>query len=412
MSDKFRKPLNKIAEYADSIKENGVDEGSLDMIRLEASNLGEMMDNILYYSDIVSTRNEKNAETKSEKKHKDLSDRGQHFFRTLIIIMLLVTMFTTIFLCSHLYIRSASSKMLEEAGEYSYQINNWVTEQESIMNMFVNSISANPEFKHGHPMVMNNGRVPAEDYVEEERQWYIDALAADDYNITEPYYDARTGEYCITFSKAVYTGNGKQFLGVFAVDFYLDVLTNIISSNQAQDGYAFLVDKDGQVIDHPNPDYRVYNDNFVNISSLPYYDVYTNSKNIIKPIRDYDGKLRMCLVLNDELSDFSIVVLKDTWKMYGGIVPYAMLYIVLFSICIIAINTLIKHMMKRQIKANADLKKAASAAAADKAKSGFLARMSHEIRTPINAILGMNEMILRENQSDAIEEYALILIPN
>ena len=121
----------------------------------------------------------------------------------------------------------------------------------------------------------------------------------------------------------------------------------------------------------------------------------------------------MCLVLNDELSDFSIVVLKDTWKMYGGIVPYALLYIVLFSICIIAINTLIKHMMKRQIKANADLKKAASAAAAaDKAKSSFLARMSHEIRTPINAILGMNEMILRENQSDAIEEYALILIPN
>ncbi len=117
----------------------------------------------------------------------------------------------------------------------------------------------------------------------------------------------------------------------------------------------------------------------------------------------------MCLVLNDELSDFSVVVLKDTWKMYGGIVPYALLYIVLFSICIIAINTLIKHMMKRQIKANKDLKKAA---AADKAKSSFLARMSHEIRTPINAILGMNEMILRENQSDAIEEYALILIPN
>ena len=70
---------------------------------------------------------------------------------------------------------------------------------------------------------MNNGRVPAEDYVEEERQLYIEALAADDHNIAEPYYDARTGEYCITFSKAVYTGNGKQFLGVFAVDFYLDV---------------------------------------------------------------------------------------------------------------------------------------------------------------------------------------------
>ena len=34
---------------------------------------------------------------------------------------------------------------------------------------------------------------------------------------------------------------------------------------------------------------------------------------------------------------------------------------------------------------------------ANKAKSDFLANMSHEIRTPINAVLGMNEMILRES---------------
>ncbi len=40
------------------------------------------------------------------------------------------------------------------------------------------------------------------------------------------------------------------------------------------------------------------------------------------------------------------------------------------------------------------------------AKSTFLANMSHEIRTPINAILGMNEMILRENKNAEIEEYA------
>lgn len=43
---------------------------------------------------------------------------------------------------------------------------------------------------------------------------------------------------------------------------------------------------------------------------------------------------------------------------------------------------------------------------ANDAKSTFLARMSHEIRTPINAVLGMNEMILRETESDSIREYA------
>jgi signal transduction histidine kinase len=35
---------------------------------------------------------------------------------------------------------------------------------------------------------------------------------------------------------------------------------------------------------------------------------------------------------------------------------------------------------------------------ANAAKSEFLANMSHEIRTPINAVLGMNEMILRETR--------------
>ena len=43
---------------------------------------------------------------------------------------------------------------------------------------------------------------------------------------------------------------------------------------------------------------------------------------------------------------------------------------------------------------------------ANEEKSSFLARMSHEIRTPINAVLGMNEMILRETESDQIREYA------
>ena len=43
---------------------------------------------------------------------------------------------------------------------------------------------------------------------------------------------------------------------------------------------------------------------------------------------------------------------------------------------------------------------------ASRAKSDFLANMSHEIRTPINAVIGMNEMILRESEDNTILEYA------
>ncbi|MBO5167348.1 MAG: response regulator [Lachnospiraceae bacterium] len=43
---------------------------------------------------------------------------------------------------------------------------------------------------------------------------------------------------------------------------------------------------------------------------------------------------------------------------------------------------------------------------AREAQTKFLANMSHEIRTPINAIIGMNEMILRENEDADIRNYA------
>ncbi len=43
---------------------------------------------------------------------------------------------------------------------------------------------------------------------------------------------------------------------------------------------------------------------------------------------------------------------------------------------------------------------------ANAAKSRFLANMSHEIRTPINAVIGMDEMILRESSEEEIRGYA------
>lgn len=43
---------------------------------------------------------------------------------------------------------------------------------------------------------------------------------------------------------------------------------------------------------------------------------------------------------------------------------------------------------------------------ANRAKSIFLTNMSHEIRTPLNAIIGMDELILRESTSEEIKGYA------
>lgn len=56
---------------------------------------------------------------------------------------------------------------------------------------------------------------------------------------------------------------------------------------------------------------------------------------------------------------------------------------------------------------NVELETAKSAVEkAEKARDIFLANMSHELRTPINTILGLNELILRESQEEAVKEYA------
>ena len=64
---------------------------------------------------------------------------------------------------------------------------------------------------------------------------------------------------------------------------------------------------------------------------------------------------------------------------------------------------------KKQLEQkNVELEEAISAVEkAESARDIFLTNMSHELRTPINTILGLNELILRESQEEAIKEYAM-----
>lgn len=75
---------------------------------------------------------------------------------------------------------------------------------------------------------------------------------------------------------------------------------------------------------------------------------------------------------------------------------------------LLAIGMAFLYGAEEKAKESEELRHAKLAAdMANQAKTNFLASMSHEVRTPINAIMGMNEMILRESEDESMKEYAV-----
>ena len=87
------------------------------------------------------------------------------------------------------------------------------------------------------------------------------------------------------------------------------------------------------------------------------------------------------------------------------VVPRCLIYFAFVFVCNNIIRIVSGSIEKAKLTAELETAKI-EAENANMAKSKFLARMSHEIRTPINAIFGMNEMILRESKEPAIRKYA------
>ncbi len=87
------------------------------------------------------------------------------------------------------------------------------------------------------------------------------------------------------------------------------------------------------------------------------------------------------------------------------VLPRCLIYVAFMSVCSSIFSILSSSVEKAKL--TEELEKAKDdAERANQAKSKFLARMSHEIRTPINAIFGMNEMIIRESTEVPIQKYA------
>lgn len=436
MSRDLRDPVHKILDAAslETIHSEANPADKAAEVREAALKLSDMLDNLFSFSTLVF-----DGKRKSATKEKNLRDRElakiSRYARFGIIGVLIVAMVVSFCVCLTTTVSWGDTKMHREVDHYEHQLSMWIEDQRSIVLMFANLLSEHPELMNDYPsavkflndiakhypeisvcylanpynehqVIMNNGwESPIPNWKVDERPWYIETEhSVSGFSVSTPYLDDQTGMYCVTMSKIVFGPKG-EFVGIFAVDFYIDSLTQVLGASYTNDGYAFLVDRNGTIINHPNNAYQLTGEHSTNIAATEYAKVF--SGDTVDTLRDYEYNFVACLVKKNVASNFTVVVANKWWNIYGNIILLWVIFLVLLSICIIFVNELIDRMLRWQELVNRQLKDASdTAVAASRAKSQFLAQMSHEIRTPINAVLGMNEMILRESKSADILDYA------
>ena len=436
LSKELRTPLKKILELS-KVKKVESTEKLIEAdakIQESALKLSDMLDNLFSFSNIVSDNKNAVEYTKSTKA-KEMSDASKTARRGIIIVLIFAIAVSMLF-CIQTTINWGDTKMNREVDAYESQLSKWMEEQTSVVISFTNVIAANPELFENyddavrilndyakkypdisvcyianpyneHQVIMNNRwESPDPNWRVDQRQWYIDTLKSNENcTVSAPYHDDQTGLYCLTVSKKIYGKNG-EFLGIFAADIFLDKLIHILDASYTQESYAFLVDKNGVIISHPNRNYQMNTKRNIKIEDTEYGKIYLNEGEIFV-IEDHNAAKMACLSKQNDISKFTVIVAQSWWEIYGSIVKLGILFIVLLIICIVSVIVLIEKILNWQSEVNRKLKLAAKEAIlAGKARSQFFAQMSHEIRTPLNAVLGMNELILRESINPAILEYA------
>ena len=116
------------------------------------------------------------------------------------------------------------------------------------------------------------------------------------------------------------------------------------------------------------------------------------------------ANIDLLLDANDEISAQFVAKSDDIYKRMLAL--YIGMMVIVAVLAVVVTQRSIKARKLEKAKETAELERQ-KAESANAAKSDFLAKMSHEIRTPMNAVLGMSELILREETSNVVREHAL-----
>lgn len=171
-----------------------------------------------------------------------------------------------------------------------------------------------------------------------------------------------------------------------------------------------LIDRDGDYMIHgkslKNSNFFEYFKSYNSMSPQEYNNVYDAIHREIGSMHIRNSKGEDSIIAYTPLSGL------DSWYLIAYIpakelttsrsIDWLLLTIVSVGLMVLLhFNLIILRNYNRKLSIAAE-----AANQANEAKSNFLSTMSHDIRTPMNAIIGMNEMILRDSHDKDILMYA------
>lgn len=245
----------------------------------------------------------------------------------------------------------------------------------------------------------------------------LDSVSDEDgvVNITRAYTNPQNGIQSIAFMKYVQvldskTGDLKTGLLMRVVPINLMEQKLVFLSGEYETVEISIIDKDGNYVIHGT---SLNNSNF-----FEYYKSYNdNTKEGYERVKnDITSDVGSMVIKNSKGMDclISHVPFESLKKWYmiayipmddlvqSGGIDWLLLGVVSVGLIFLLIYNFIFFMIF-----NRKLSEAAEQAnQANEAKSYFLSTMSHDIRTPMNAILGLNEMVLRDSHDDVIVGYS------
>ncbi len=128
------------------------------------------------------------------------------------------------------------------------------------------------------------------------------------------------------------------------------------------------------------------------VDEVPYSDAWGKFYSAYSPVFDSSGLVEGIIAVDFSAEWFEAQLSAQTLSTVASY--FAILLLSLLVAAVLSMMT-VRPFVQMQARLMEEKMRAESS---NRAKSDFLANMSHEIRTPINAVLGMNEMILREDR--------------